>query len=106
MIRVVENRSYSRNSGWTALDTETGRSGRAARMRAAIRCSWSGLTNENNRQTARLRIAPLAFSSSISASISVSDSGSTTSPPGPMRSRISNRNSRLTSGGGASTCRS
>ena len=98
LMTVVLARSYSRNSGRTSLLRLTVRP--AVRQRSPISCSWAGLTKLNSRQTATWR-RPRRGSPATSRSTSAGSSGSTTSPPAPMRSRTVNQFSSGVSGAGA-----
>ena len=98
-ITVVVARSYSRNSGETSQDRETGTSGTVAAMAARSLRSWAGWRKENRQHTATASNPPRAIASAIRPASS-SARGVTTSPPAPMRSCTSKRWRRGTSGGG------
>ena len=96
---VVEQRSNSRNSGCTSDESETRRSGRAARIAAPSRASCSGFWNAKRRHTAAASasISPRRSTASVTAA---SPRGRTTRPPEVIRSSTSRRRSRGTRGGG------
>ena len=98
-MTVVVARSYSRNSGETSEEMETGTSGAAAAMASRNLRSCAGLRKENRPQTATdskppsaIRLATRAASSPVR--------GVTISPQAPIRSSASKRQRRGTSGGG------
>ena len=96
---VVEQRSNSRNSGWTSDESDTRNPGRAARIAAPMRASWSGFWNAKRRHTAQesASISPIR---STASRIAASARGRITLPPEVIRSATSRRRSRGTRGGG------
>ena len=96
-MTVVDARRYSRNSGATSAESETGTPGSSSARMAPIRCSWAGLTYEWSRQTATDSTSSRRSSAAASRTES-SSSSTSTSPAGPRRSRTPTARSRGTSG--------
>ena len=95
----MEQRSNSRNSGWTSEESDTRSPGRAARIAAPRRASCSGFWNAKRRQTAT-ESASIPPSRSTASRTAASPRGRTTRPPEVIRSSTSRRRSRGTRGGG------
>ncbi len=99
MATVVRVRSYSRSSGSTSEDSETGTPGSTSAASSAIRRSWAGSAKELIRQTASAWMSrPTSLPSW--ARTSSSSSGRTTEPSLASRSSTSTVCSRSASGSG------
>ena len=79
-MTVVDARRYSRNSGATSADSETGTPGSSSARMAPIRCSCAGLTYECSRQTATDSTS--SRRSSAAASRTDASSSATSTSPG------------------------
>ena len=102
---MVENRSYSLNSGCTSADRDTCKLGIFFLNSSPIFFSWSGIRKENRRQTAQAS-AFEALTIFIISEIASAESGFITSPFEPTLSAISNRICLSDRGNGLSALRS
>ncbi len=96
---MVTVRSYSRNSGSTDDDSETGTSGISRSASLPICRSWSEFANELISETASASMPPFRSRRSC-APIASSSSGVTTDPSEPIRSSASTVSSSGASGSG------
>ena len=98
---MVTVRSYSRNSGSTSEEIDTGSAGASSRTNRATACSCAGFANELTSETVNAS-TPRSRRSAIAARAPGSSSARSTRPSAPIRSLSARVSSTAAIGSGFS----